>query len=113
MRPSRSSRARSQATMTGGAQSKRPIRMTMEREPRRMMHAVGYPWEHAVHVVLPASYRRKDVSYPVLWVTDLQLNLDLSVAILSLLPTMGEAPEMIIVGVGTPLELGAREFYRR
>ncbi|MEE3331367.1 MAG: alpha/beta hydrolase-fold protein [Myxococcota bacterium] len=78
-----------------------------------MMKSTDFEWAHQILVALPASYdTQPDKKYPVLWVTDGN-SINLPVGILELLVSAGLAPEMIIVGVGMPSELGMAEFVRR
>jgi predicted alpha/beta superfamily hydrolase len=85
-------------------------RCTMSIEPAVMMAAPGFDWDYEVQVALPASYGAlpgKD--YPVLWLTDGPFILHLAVGLLNMLVVGGQAPEMIVVSVGCPSELGATE----
>jgi predicted alpha/beta superfamily hydrolase len=61
-------------------------------EPPRTMRTKGLDWEYELRVALPASYRHTDERYPVLWITD--NNLETALAVLASL-------DLILVGVGS------------
>jgi predicted alpha/beta superfamily hydrolase len=58
---------------------------------RRTMRADGLEWEHEIRVALPSSYEESERSYPVLWLTDNDLEGALAV--------LGDA-QLILVAVG-------------
>jgi predicted alpha/beta superfamily hydrolase len=71
-------------------------------EPPRTMRTEGIEWEYELRVALPASYAHTDKRYPVLWITD--NNLETALAVLGPL-------DLILVGVGSgrvPLREHAR-----
>jgi predicted alpha/beta superfamily hydrolase len=61
-------------------------------ESPRTMRATGFEWDHELRVALPSTYADTDRSYPVLWITDNELEPALSV--------LGDA-QLILVGVGS------------
>ncbi len=74
----------------------------------------GIPHPHEVIVALPASYRVSgDRAYPVLWVLDAPLMMRLTVATLDTLVIGNMAPEMIVIGIGSPAEEGLGGVGRR
>src|SRR5438477_519405 len=79
-------------------------------EGARVIRVPGYGFDHEVRVWLPPSYRHTDRSYPTLWVTDNALEAA-HTAVLGCLS--GDAPEVIIVAIGSPRELAAAESQRR
>jgi predicted alpha/beta superfamily hydrolase len=60
-------------------------------EPPRLMRADGFEWEHEIRVALPASYGFTDRVYPVLWITDNELECALAVL---------RDVELILVSIG-------------
>lgn len=88
-------------------------RCTMAVQPPVIMRTAAFDWDYEVQVALPASYGVTGKAYPVLWVTDGPFLFDLAVGLLNTLVTGALAPEMIVVGVGCPSELGVVEFGRR
>jgi predicted alpha/beta superfamily hydrolase len=67
-------------------------------EPARTMQADGYPWPHEIRIALPSTYPEATTrTYPVLWVTDNQLE--------AALPALGNA-QLIVVSVGANTEAG-------
>src|SRR5687768_17095957 len=71
----------------------------------------NYPFEHEVRVWLPPSYAYTEQTYPTLWVMD---NGALEIAAAALTGcTLGDAPELILVSIGSPLETPGGEFQRR
>lgn len=81
-------------------------------EPSRRMHARGLDWDHEIRIALPASYSKTQKSYPVLWVMDGGFMFEHAVLGLSILgPDV--VPEMIVVGVGAPPEVGNEHAMRR
>ena len=89
-------------------------RYMMSIEDPMTMKSKDFDWDHQILVALPATYEAlPEKSYPVLWLTDGPTSFNLTIGLMGLL-TMGNlAPEMIIVAVGTPSELGMLEFLRR
>lgn len=78
------------------------------------VRGAGFPYEHEVTVVLPASYdAAADRTYPVLWVLDSPLMLRSVVGILDTLVIGNLSPEMIVVGVGSRSEDGLAGVGRR
>jgi predicted alpha/beta superfamily hydrolase len=73
-----------------------------------------FSYPHQVTVALPASYSVQPArKYPVLWVPDAPLVLRAIVGILDVLVLGNLAPEMIVVGVGSPPEEGLTGVGRR
>src|SRR5258707_463288 len=73
-------------------------RRALTGEAPRLMRAEGSDWDHEVRVALPDSYHLTKQSYPVLWVTDVFL--ELAAAALGPLTMTKIIPEHIIVNVG-------------
>ena len=74
--------------------------------------AFSYP--HQVTVALPASYSAQPGKrFPVLWVPDAPLVMRTIVGLLDVLVLGNLAPEMIVVGVGSPAEEGLAGIGRR
>lgn len=72
------------------------------------------PYAHQVSVALPASYKAQpDRAYPVLWVLDAPLILRSAVGVLDTLVLGNLAPEMIVIGIGSPPEEGLSGVGRR
>ena len=89
-------------------------RYSMSIQDPILMQAQGFDWEHQILVALPATYDvLPDKSYPVLWLTDGPGMIDLAVGLVNTLVLGNLAPEMIIVGVGAPSELGIVTFSMR
>lgn len=80
-------------------------------EPVRRMRADGFEWEHEIQIALPASYRKSDKKYPVLWVTDGSFNFQPAVEIVNS-TAKKYLPEMIVIGIGAPPE-AIKEVQRR
>ncbi len=90
------------------------IPFTMSIEPSRRVRAAAFDWDYEVQVALPASYGLSpDTTYPVLWVTDGPGLFHLTVGMVTTLALAKLAPEIIIVGVGSPSEDGLMEHARR
>lgn len=88
--------------------------MTMFVQEPRMMRAKGFDYDHEVLIALPASYKAyPEKRYPVLWVTDGELHFHMVIGALNILTFSGELPEMIVVAVGSPSELGMAGHLRR
>ena len=67
-------------------------------EPAKTMQASGYPWPHEIRIALPSTYAEATTrTYPVLWVTDNQLE--------AALPSLGNA-QLIVVSVGADTQAG-------
>lgn len=98
--------------MAGTESPAGPARHTMSIEPSRAMRVAGFDHDHEITVALPASYHQAQRSYPVLWVTDGSLMFHLAVGVLDYLAFGGEAPEMIVVGVGSAREVDRMEWIR-
>ena len=83
-------------------------------EPRRSITSSKLGWSYEIDIALPESYRRsKDRKYPVLWVTDGPQMFNLAVGITGGLAVGEQAPEVIVVAVGCPVEDGALDWIRR
>ena len=93
---------------------KQGARYTMSFEPPITMRGKGFDYDHQIQVALPGTYDvQPDKKYPVLWLTDGPGMIHLTVGLLDMLVMGNLAPEMIVVAVGTPSELGVAEFARR
>jgi predicted alpha/beta superfamily hydrolase len=72
----------------------------------RTMRAEAFRWEHEIRVALPSSYDETEQNYPVLWLTDNDLECALAV--------LGDA-QVILVAVGagsvSEIELAVRRAY--
>jgi predicted alpha/beta superfamily hydrolase len=87
---------------------------TMSIEPPVTMRAAAFDWGHEIQVALPPSYGvSPEARYPVLWLTDGPLVFHLAVGLLNVLVASGQAPEMILVGVGCASDAGLAEMNRR
>ncbi len=74
----------------------------------------AFSYEHQLTVALPASYAAQPQrSYPVLWVLDSPLIMRTVVGLLDVMVLGNLAPEMIVVGVGSPPEQGLAAVGRR
>jgi predicted alpha/beta superfamily hydrolase len=86
----------------------------MSIEPSRRVRAAAFDWDYEVQVALPPSYASSpETTYPVLWVTDGPGLFHLAVGVVNVLMMGKMTPEVIIVGVGCPSDLGLLEFGRR
>src|SRR4249919_3804512 len=86
-------------------------RYTMSIEPAISKRTAAFDWDYEVQVALPASYSvTPDRHYPVLWLTDGPLLINLAVGLVNALVVGGLAPEMIIVSVGCASESGVAEY---
>lgn len=89
-------------------------RANMDVLPPRVFQSAAISYEHQVTVALPASYASEpERAYPVLWVLDAPLIMRLVVGVLDVLVLGNLAPEMIVVGVGSPPEEGLAGVGRR
>lgn len=80
----------------------------------RSFQSKAFNYSHQVTVALPATYAAQaDRKYPVLWVPDAPLVMRSVVGLLDVLVIGNLAPEMIVVGVGSPPEEGLRGVGRR
>ena len=71
------------------------------------LQSKAFPYPHQVTVALPASYAAQPKrAYPVLWVPDAPLVMRAIVGLLDVMVLGNLAPEMIVVGVGSPAEEG-------
>jgi predicted alpha/beta superfamily hydrolase len=87
--------------------SETPLRTTyFTVEPSRSMRPEGSGWEYEIRVALPVSYAECERRYPVLWITDNNLE--------AALVALGSA-ELILVSVGAGLvslgEASSRRLY--
>lgn len=88
-------------------------RICMSILPPGQFEAPGFDWTYEVQVAVPATYDvLPEKQYPVLWVTDGPSYIPLVVGLLNAL-SFQHVPEMIVVGVGCPPELGLLEHGRR
>lgn len=89
-------------------------RANMDILPPRSFQSEAFPYEHQVTVALPASYAAQpERAYPVLWVPDAPLVMRSVVGLLDVLVLGNLAPEMIVIGVGSPPEEGLKGVGRR
>lgn len=89
-------------------------RANMEILPSNSFQSKAFSYEHQVTVALPASYRvQPEGTYPVLWVPDSPLIMRSIVGLLDVLVLGNLAPEMIVVGIGSPPEEGLAGVGRR
>lgn len=89
-------------------------RANMNVLPPRSVQSDAFPYAHQVTVALPASYAAQpERAYPVLWVLDSPLIMRSVVGLLDVLVLGNLAPEMIVVGVGSPPEEGLAGVGRR
>lgn len=89
-------------------------RANMDILPPRSFQSEAFSYMHQVTVALPASYAAQpERAYPVLWVLDAPLIMRSVVGLLDVLVLGNLAPEMIVVGVGSPPEEGLAGVGRR
>lgn len=89
-------------------------RANMNVLPPRSVQSKAFSYEHQVTVALPASYAAQpERTYPVLWVLDSPLIMRSVVGLLDVLVLGNMAPEMIVVGIGSPPEEGLAGVGRR
>ena len=80
----------------------------------RNFQSEAFSYKHQVTVGLPASYAAQpERTYPVLWVLDSPLIMRSVVGLLDVMVLGNLAPEMIVVGVGSPPEEGLAGVGRR
>lgn len=80
----------------------------------RNFQSEAFSYKHQVTVALPASYAAQPGrTYPVLWVLDSPLIMRSVVGLLDVMVLGNLAPEMIVVGVGSPPEEGLAGVGRR
>lgn len=83
-------------------------------QPPFQVRGEGLSHAHEVTVALPASYAAQPQHrYPVLWVLDAPLLMRAVVGLLDVLVLGNLAPEMIVVGIGSPAEEGLAGVGRR
>lgn len=76
--------------------------------------STSFSYSHELMVALPASYDvQKDSTFPVLWVLDSPMMFRTVVGLLDILVIGNQAPEMIVIGVGSAPELGLPGIGRR
>jgi predicted alpha/beta superfamily hydrolase len=89
-------------------------RANMDILPPRSFKSEAFSYEHQATVALPASYAAQpERTFPVLWVLDAPLIMRSVVGLLDVLVLGNLAPEMIVVGVGSPPEEGLAGVGRR
>jgi predicted alpha/beta superfamily hydrolase len=89
-------------------------RANMDILPPRSFQSDAFSYLHQVTVALPASYAAQpERTFPVLWVLDAPLIMRSVVGLLDVLVLGNLAPEMIVVGVGSPPEEGLAGVGRR
>ena len=89
-------------------------RVNMNVLPPRSVPSDAFSYAHQVTVALPASYAAQpERAYPVLWVLDAPLIMRSVVGLLDVLVLGNLAPEMIVIGVGSPPEEGLAGVGRR
>lgn len=109
------------ASMSGAAALANPqlatipsARANMALQEPVSVRAATFDYDHQITVALPASYdAQPGRTYPVLWVLDAPLMMRTVVGILDTLVIGNHAPEMIIVGIGSPSEEGLAGVGRR
>lgn len=89
-------------------------RVNMEFLQPFVVQSKAFSYPHQVTVALPASYSAQPAKrFPVLWVPDAPLVMRAIVGLLDVLVLGNLAPEMIVVGVGSPAEEGLAGISRR
>ncbi|QZD90959.1 hypothetical protein K3148_06130 [Qipengyuania aurantiaca] len=89
-------------------------RASMERLEPRQFQADDMPYEHTVSIALPASYHAQpEATYPVVWVMDNALMTRSVVAMVDLLVSGNDMPEVIVIGVGSDETEGLAGVQRR
>jgi predicted alpha/beta superfamily hydrolase len=89
-------------------------RANMDVLPAANVQASAFSYPHQLMVAVPASYAAQPHrTYPVLWVLDSPLIMRSVVGLLDVLVLGNLAPEMIVVGVGSPPEEGLAAVGRR
>jgi predicted alpha/beta superfamily hydrolase len=89
-------------------------RANMHVLPPHSVQSPAFAYAHQVTVALPASYAvQPHRAYPVLWVLDSPTIMRSVVGLLDVLVLGNLAPEMIVVGVGSPPEQGLAGVGRR
>lgn len=89
-------------------------RANMDLLPPRAFQSQRFDYAHDLTIALPASYAvQPDRRYPVLWVLDGPLMTRAVVGILDQLVIGNQAPEMIVVGIGSPAKNGLAGIGRR
>ncbi len=89
-------------------------RVNMDVLSPQSVQSKAFSYEHQVTVALPATYAAQPQrAYPVLWVLDSPLIMRSVVGLLDVLVLGNLAPEMIVVGIGSPAEQGLAGVGRR
>lgn len=89
-------------------------RANMELLPPVAFRSARFDYAHELTIALPASYQAQGArKYPVLWVLDGPLMTRAVVGILDTLVIGNHAPEMIVIGVGSPATEGLAGVGRR
>ena len=89
-------------------------RANMDLLPVESFQSRGFDYAHELTVALPASYAAEPGRrYPVMWVLDGPLMTRTVVGSLDTLVIGNHAPEMIVIGVGSPAKLGLAGIGRR
>jgi len=89
-------------------------RANMDLRPVERFQSKKFDYPHELTIALPASYGvQPDRRYPVLWVLDGPLITRSVIGIMDTLVIGNYAPEMIVVGIGSPATDGLRGVGRR
>lgn len=89
-------------------------RANMDLKSPERFRSARFDYDHELTIALPASYHAQPTrTYPVLWVLDGPLMTRTVVGILDALVIGNEAPEMIVIGVGSPAADGLAGVGRR
>lgn len=89
-------------------------RVNMDLLPPISFQSKAFAYRHELTIALPASYAAQPQrTYPVLWVLDGPLMTRSVVGILDTLVIGNHAPEMIVIGVGSPAKDGLAGVGRR
>ena len=89
-------------------------RANMDLLPAQSFQSTRFDYPHELTIALPASYAAQpNRRYPVLWVLDGPLMTRSVVGILDTLVIGNHAPEMIVIGVGSPAKDGLAGVGRR
>lgn len=89
-------------------------RANMDLMAPRVFQSTRFDYPHELTIALPASYGvQPEQTYPVLWVLDGPLMTRAVVGILDQMIIGNQAPEMIVVGIGSPAKDGLAGVGRR
>jgi predicted alpha/beta superfamily hydrolase len=89
-------------------------RANMDLLPAEPFQSARFDYKHELTIALPASYAvQPKRRYPVLWVLDGPLMTRSVIGILDTLVIGNQAPEMIVIGIGSPASEGLSGVGRR